>query len=178
MLSVINCIHQSAFSHQVVFLHTLPSNHCAAAVLQLMVNIWCNNYCFIVFLPAKAVPGRVGFHPWQCCLEQAPHPVRLHSNSSPQRFLRRTLDHSILPKIPLKQLKGWFIIFCIPEPQITGVDNNVPMWIVWQRRKGERSGKRSSSVGGYESSSCGHLLSHSKPEKLVPGGAQLAVLLF
>ena len=159
MLSVINCIHQSAFSHQVVFLHTLPSNHCAAAMLQLMVNIWCNNYCFIVFLPAKAVPGRVGFHPWQCCLEQAPHPVRL-------------------PKIPLKQLKGWFIIFCIPEPQITGEDNNVPMWIVWQRRKGERSGKRSSSVGGYESSSCGHLLSHSKPEKLVPGGAQLAVLLF
>ena len=74
-----------SFSHQ-VFVHAFPSNHYAAAVLQLKESIWCNNCWVILLLPAKAIPDRVGFHPWQCCLEQTTHPVDLHHNAINSQF--------------------------------------------------------------------------------------------
>ena len=67
------------------------------------------------------------------------------------------------------------------EPQITGVcvDINDPRFPGRKDGKGtkkdKRSGKRSSSVGRYESSSRCHLLTHSKSEKLVPGVGHVAV---
>ena len=72
-----------------------------------------------------------------------------------------------------------------PEPQITGVwvDNNDPRFSGRKEgirtekgtKKDKRSGKRSSSVGRYESSSRCHFLTHSKSEKLIPGMGHVAV---